>query len=176
MVLTVLRTTDVLPMQAGSLIVLVIGVAIAASLALSRMRLSDTIITVFEAGLKAATVLQANASAPSVAVVEVDYNGKIVQCEHAEVIHWTYGALHGRPLEDLIPDRYLRGHREGFERFREAGDTHVAGATLHVPVLGQDGQEHSMRLSVARIGEAFVGTLSPNSEVTNYDPDAWVLK
>jgi hypothetical protein len=33
-----------------------------------------------------------------------------------------------------------------------------------VPALGADGREYPMRLSIARIGDTFVGTLTPTLE------------
>lgn len=48
--LTVLRTADVIPDSTGIYVVLLIGVAIAAGMSLSRMRLAKTINAVFRAG------------------------------------------------------------------------------------------------------------------------------
>lgn len=53
-VLVILRATELVPMAWGSVAILTIGVAIAASLARSRMRLTDTIVGVFEVGVNAA--------------------------------------------------------------------------------------------------------------------------
>jgi PAS domain S-box-containing protein len=174
-VLTVYVTT--LPLthpnrQYGILIIFWIGVAIASGLSLGRHKLARTIGATFDAGLKAATALQANVMAPA-AVVEVDFDGKIVTVEHSEVIGWTRGNLHGRQLEELIPDRFLRSHRNGFARFKESGDSRVAGATLSVPVLTQNGEEMPVRLTVARLGDTFVGTLVPlhGEEADFYEDD-----
>jgi len=52
--LTFLRTSDILPAQYSMLIVLFIGVGIAAGLRLSRMRLAHTMTAVFHAGMTAA--------------------------------------------------------------------------------------------------------------------------
>jgi hypothetical protein len=53
-VIVMLRAVEVVPTAWGSTALLTIGVAIAASLARSRMRLTDTIVGVFEAGVRTA--------------------------------------------------------------------------------------------------------------------------
>lgn len=158
--LTLLRVIDVVPVDFGIIIVFLIGVAIASGLSMSRMKLASTIAEVFESGLKAATALQANVVAPA-CIVEVNFDGMITTVEHPEVIHWNRDTLIGLPLSVLIPDRFRHAHEEGFKRFRNSGETRVAGATMNVPVIGQDGQERGMRLSVARLGATFVGSLVP---------------
>ncbi|MEU8683113.1 MULTISPECIES: hypothetical protein [Streptomyces] len=163
LVLTVLRISETIGAQWGSLVVLCIGTGVASVLSLLTSNQSDTFIHVFNTGLRAATALQANVVGVA-AVVEVDFDGIIVQVEHPEVIHWDKQSLIGRPLHTaLIPERFRPMHEKGFQRFREAGEARVAGATINVPVLGQDGQEHAMRLTVARLGGIFVGTLVPTT-------------
>lgn len=49
---TVLRVMELIPVTLGVIVVLLIGTGTAASLALSRMRLADTITTAFEAGMR----------------------------------------------------------------------------------------------------------------------------
>lgn len=51
--LTALRATEILPMAMGSLVVFTIGVAITATMVRSRMRLTETIVKVFVAGMTA---------------------------------------------------------------------------------------------------------------------------
>lgn len=53
-VLTWFRVAEILPVQMGTVIVLLIGVAIASGIALSRMRLAKTMSEAFQAGLDAA--------------------------------------------------------------------------------------------------------------------------
>jgi len=154
------RPTGSAPPWLALIIVMLIGTGIAFGTSLSRMRLTGAITSVFETGLKAATALQVNVSAPA-CVIEVSLDGDIVQVEHAEAIAWDKEMLVGRPLDTLIPDRFLRAHHEGFKRFRESGETRVAGRTISVPVLGADGKEHPVRLTVARLGDTFMGTLVP---------------
>lgn len=53
-VLTLLRSTESIPAELSMIIVLVIGVAMAAGIKLSRMRLTATMLAVFRAGVDAA--------------------------------------------------------------------------------------------------------------------------
>jgi len=158
------RTMGLLPQSTGSLALLTLGLGVTASLSLSRLRLADTITAVFQTGLKAATALQANLQTTA-AVVEVSLEGKIVQVEHAEALHWSREGLMDQPLDILIPDRFLRAHHAAFEEFRGADESHVAGATLNIPIRGENGTEWPMRLSLTRLGESFIGTVIP-SETT----------
>jgi hypothetical protein len=55
-ILTFLRVTERLGQQWGALIILFMGVAIAAAVRLSRMRLTETMIQVYRAGVETARV------------------------------------------------------------------------------------------------------------------------
>lgn len=55
-VLTYLRTTEVLAMRFSMLIILVIGIAMAAGIKLSRMRLTATMLDVYRAGVETARI------------------------------------------------------------------------------------------------------------------------
>lgn len=52
-VMTWLRVAEILPVEMSTIIVLLIGVAIASGIALSRMRLARTVTEAFQAGLDA---------------------------------------------------------------------------------------------------------------------------
>jgi predicted PhzF superfamily epimerase YddE/YHI9 len=54
--LTALRVADVLPMQWGSTVILALGVAITAAVRLSRMRLTEAMLSVYRAGVETARV------------------------------------------------------------------------------------------------------------------------
>lgn len=159
-VLVILRVLEITPTRFTGLSLLTTGVAVAASLSRGRMRLADTIAETFETGLKVATVLQTNVTTAA-CMIETDLDGEIQTVEHPEVIGWSRDDLIGQNLNILIPDRFLRQHAEGFKRFRETGQTRVAGATLNVPTLDSEGKERGMRLTVARLGDTFLGTLVP---------------
>jgi PAS domain S-box-containing protein len=49
--------------------------------------------------------------------------------------------LVGRPLTDLMPDRYRQAHLEAFSRCLETGEPTVLGRPLRVPTLRADGSE-----------------------------------
>lgn len=155
-----LRATDTIEIHWNSVIVTLMGVAIAATMALSRMRLASTISGVFDAGLKVATAMQANVTKRA-ALIEADYDGVIICADNAPVIHWNRDDLVGRQLEAIIPERYREAHHKGMEAFKEQGQTRVVGSTIFVPVVGQDGVEYPMQLTVARLGNSFLGTLVP---------------
>lgn len=55
-VLTYLRLAGWLPMQYGTIVILCIGFAMAAGIKLSRMRLTETMIEVYRAGVETARV------------------------------------------------------------------------------------------------------------------------
>lgn len=156
-----LRSANAIPQPMGVLAVATLGIGVGANLALNRMRLAGTITAVFETGLKVATALQANLQATAV-VIETDLDGVITQAEHAEAIHWARDALVGRPLDVLVPDRFLRIHHEAFAKFQAENGACTAGTTLSVPIVGQDGTEWPMRLSIAKLGGSFTGTMVPS--------------
>jgi hypothetical protein len=155
-----LRVFRDLPTQWGSVSVLFIGAGIASSVALSRMSLATTITDAFTAGLRAASAPREQTAC----VVEVSELGVIERVENPEVIHWDKGELEGLPLDAIIPPRFRAAHREGFERYRETGEAHVAGHSLAVPVLGHYGNEYAMRLTISRVGSKFTGNLVPTTE------------
>lgn len=158
------------PPWLGLVIVVLMGTGIAFGMALSRMRLASTISGVFQVGMRAAIALQSNLHSPA-GVIEVDINGQIVEVEHAEVLGWQRDKLIGQPLDCLIPDRYLRRHQEGFKAFRQSGKSRVGGATLNVPVRQPNGEEKRFRLTVARMGAIFVGTLVPAAPMIEDVPE-----
>lgn len=157
-----LRTLKVLPDQVVVVTLFLVGVAVAASTARSRMRLSDTITQVFQTGLTTAVALQANA-VTNACVVETDLEGRIIAVEHPEIIGWHNGDLPERALDDLIPDRFLRLHLATFKQFREDSEDGIraTGVTLHIPVLARDGYETPTRMTIARMGNILISTLVP---------------
>lgn len=152
------------PRDLGIIIVFLIGVAIAASSARSRMKLAATITRVFEAGLSTSLVLQANIVRRT-CVIELDGTGKIISAENPDLIAWPRGILHGKSAEELIPDRYLREYNALLRNYQDNGATPFVGPNQIVPVLASDhSTEKLMRLSVARVGGLFVATLVPVSD------------
>lgn len=160
---TFLAVSELIPRPMGTLVVLLIGVAIAASLARSRMRLADTISQVFETGLTAAVTLQSNILAAQVCIVETDLEGEIAASDCNSIIGWSDGDLKGKNVEDLIPDRCLRTYQTTMKEFHEPVPTQsrISGVTLYMPAVGEDGEERATRLTIARLGDTMIFTFVP---------------
>jgi PAS domain S-box-containing protein len=84
------------------------------------------------------------------AIVSADANGRI--------IFWNAGAerlfgrpsaeMIGRPLTDLMPERYRDAHRAGVARFLATGRGRLTGSTVEVEGLRADGTEFPVELSL----------------------------
>jgi PAS domain S-box-containing protein len=83
-------------------------------------------------------------------IVSADGNGR--------VIFWNAGAetifghasaeIVGRPLTDLMPERYRDAHRAGIARFLATGEGRLIGSTVEVEGLHADGSEFPVELSL----------------------------
>ena len=83
-------------------------------------------------------------------IVSADGNGR--------VIFWNAGAeaifgrtateIVGRPLTDLMPERYRDAHRAGIARFSATGEGRLTGSTVEVEGLRADGSEFPIELSL----------------------------
>ena len=169
--MTALSVTDSVARPLGVLVVLFIGIAIAAGASRSRMRLADTIMAVFQTGLTASVALQSN-TAPMVSgvcTIVADLEGRIQTAERTEVVGWINDELIDRSFEDIIPDRFLRLHLATFKQFRDSDPSRTAGVTFDIPLLREDGEEILSRMTVARIGDTLVATISatPLAMITN---------
>jgi PAS domain S-box-containing protein len=83
-------------------------------------------------------------------IVSADVNGRIVFWNRgAEMIFGrsAHEAL-GRPLTDLMPERYRDAHRAGVARFLATGDRRLMGSTVEVEGLRADGTEFPLELSL----------------------------
>lgn len=150
---------DVLDNHRPGLLPLV-GLAVAATLVRSRMRLTETITQVFQAGLTTSVALQTNVVSTA-CIIETDLEGRIRAVEHPEVIGWPDGELIARSFEDIVPDRFLRLHLATFKQFRDSTEVRTAGVTLNIPIVREDGEEAPTRMTIARLGDALVSTLVP---------------
>jgi PAS domain S-box-containing protein len=85
------------------------------------------------------------------AVVAADGSHTIVYANAAleRLLGWPVGALLGRPLTDLIPERMQARHREGFKRFTATGRSHLDGHALRVPACHRDGSEIDVEIHLA---------------------------
>jgi len=138
----------------GILIVLLIGVAIAAGAARGRMRLTDTITSVFEAGLNAVEEPRRTC------VMETDTKGIIQWVENADVIGWQRNALIGHDLRDLLPERMRVVHDANVMQLMNSNSGREIGPTLTLALLTQGGQEITVQKMLSRLGTAFIATVT----------------
>jgi hypothetical protein len=172
--IVIMRPLGLIPMQYGSVAVLTLGFAVAASLALSRMRLGKTISQVFQTGMTLAVNLtETNGTGGSTgcAVIRTDLSGQIKSCERVEVIGWPEEQaprLEGRTMDSLIPDRFMSINHAALTQYREAsaGGTDEAGVIIafNVPIRGYDGVERGFRMTITRLGDTLIKTLIPISD------------
>lgn len=150
----ILRAFDTLPQQLGSFALLTLGIAVAASLALSRMRLAETITSVFHVGLQSAVALSANVFTDTCIMV-LDGDGKIEAVDHADAIGWDSDEIKGRELRALLAPRSY-GSR-----------SLKAGISITNPMQNQKGELFDARFSFAALnGEDpksthMIATVSP---------------
>jgi PAS domain S-box-containing protein len=92
------------------------------------------------------------------AIVSADVNGRIIFWNAgAEAIFGLPAAeALGRPLTDLMPERYRDAHRAGMARFLATGEGRLVGSTIEVEGLRADGTEFPLELSL--------GTWSQNGQ------------
>ena len=138
----------------GILIVLLIGVAIAAGAARGRMRLTDTITSVFEAGMNIAEEPRRTC------VMETDTKGIIQWAENPDVIGWQRNALIGHDLRDLLPERMRVVHDANVMQLMNSSNGRDVGPTLTLSMLTQGGQEITVQKVLARLGTAFIATIT----------------
>jgi hypothetical protein len=155
-----LRAMDILPQPAGSLGLLTLGVAVTASLALSRMKLGKTITEVFNAGMRAAITLSANVFTDT-CIMAVDKDGCVVSVDHSDAIGWEADKLLGKNLLcDLV---ITRSGVSGTIRKLEPG------TSITTPMRNQDGGAFDARISLAELDqqvgdvrvERMIATVSP---------------
>lgn len=153
---TVLAVRGDVSRPIGTIVIMFVGIAIAASLSLSRMRLTDTITSVFEAGLSAAVVLQTSIDART-CVIETDQLGVIDAVENPGAIGWDSGALYGHPIVGLIGDS---AGRAALAR-RIGPASAISGRTMTLPILTSGGTSSTMRVTVSRVGALHIATITP---------------
>src|SRR3712207_4215899 len=101
------------------------------------------------------------------AVVVADESNRIVYVNAgtARLLGWPPGALVGRPLVTVIPERLRDAHRAGFARYLETREGRlVGGRPAEVTALRADGGEVSVELKLTAHGladgrEVFVASL-----------------
>lgn len=105
------------------------------------------------------------------AIVSADSAGRIVYFNRAaeRIFGFPAGEALGRPLTDLMPERFRPNHLHGFRRYVATGEEHgVVGHTLELVGRRQDGGEFPLEISVAAWetaqGRFFTGILRDITE------------
>lgn len=150
-----LRAFEVIPLAWGSFGLLTMGVGVASSLALSRMRLADTMSEVFNLGLQSAITLSANVFTDT-CIMAIDGEGRIEGVDHADAIGWEEQEMKGRELRTLLSPR-----SHGVRVLRP-------GTSMTSPMVNQKGETFDARLSFAALTtegpgdrQAMIVTVSP---------------
>ena len=86
------------------------------------------------------------------AIVTADRNGRIVFWNAAaeRIFGYTAAEAAGRPVTDLMPERFHDGHQHGFARMTDGGEARLAGQTVAMLGVRKNGAEMPLELSVAR--------------------------
>jgi PAS domain S-box-containing protein len=84
------------------------------------------------------------------AILVIDSSGHIVYSNRASaaVLGWDRADLVGRPLVEIIPERFRNLHNAGFARFLAVGDGPFIGHPVRLPAQRPDGSEVTVEASV----------------------------
>lgn len=85
------------------------------------------------------------------AIVTANEKGDIIQFnrEAERTFGYTAEETIGRPLTILMPEKYVEGHRKGFERYVATWEPHVIGKTVRLEGKRKNGEEFPMELSLS---------------------------
>jgi PAS domain S-box-containing protein len=94
---------------------------------------------------------RAVAETASDAIVSADSRGDITYFNPAaeQVFGYSARELVGKPLTQLMPERFHDDHREGLERFVSTGEARLIGQTVEVAGKRKDGAEFPVELSLS---------------------------
>ncbi|MFF8831408.1 hypothetical protein [Streptomyces sp. NPDC015131] len=134
-IVVVLRAAEILPSQYGLITVCTIGLAIAATLALIRVRITNTLIVALHATVRSLVAISANAFVDT-CIVGLDKRGRIESVDHADVIGWDNERLTGEDLQALL--RPPAGGSRCIE----------PGATVNTAMVSQAGDVFDAKISV----------------------------
>jgi PAS domain S-box-containing protein len=83
-------------------------------------------------------------------IVASDYAGRVISWNPAAEKAFGYceEEILGRPLTDIMPERYKAAHTNGLQRAVEKGDYHAIGTTLNLYALKKNGEEFPIELSL----------------------------
>ena len=80
------------------------------------------------------------------------------------------GDLIGKPLETIMPERYVAGHAHGMQRYMETREPHIMGTVVVIDMLRRDGVEIPVYLALNTTDVEgnpwFVASIWPKPEVT----------
>jgi two-component system sensor histidine kinase/response regulator len=91
------------------------------------------------------------------AIITADAQGNIVSWNGCaeRMFGRARDAILGRPLLEIIPERFREAHEAGMQRVRSGGERRVIGKTVELAGLRADGSEFPLELSLAswQLGE-----------------------
>jgi PAS domain S-box-containing protein len=89
------------------------------------------------------------------AVVVADEHGNILEVNRAaaDLFGTPAADLVGRPLTQIMPERYRAAHEAGLARYLRTGVASLIGKAVQVEALHRDGREIPVELSLARLGD-----------------------
>ncbi len=95
--------------------------------------------------------LEAIVESASDAIITIDSKGHVLLWNRRAEETFGYGRdeVLGRPLIDIVPERFREPHRSGIERVAGGGETHVIGQTVELMGLHSEGREFPIELSLA---------------------------
>jgi PAS domain S-box-containing protein len=85
------------------------------------------------------------------AIITANLAGQIVDFNPKAEVMFGYekAEVAGKPLTTLMPDRYHKAHRQGFERFVSTGQSNLLGKTVELTGRRKDESEFPLGLSLA---------------------------
>lgn len=85
------------------------------------------------------------------AVISIDADGNTVYWNRAAETIFGYeaGEMIGKPITEIMPERFRSPHMEGMARATTTGETRMVGNTVEMSGLRKDGSEFPLELSLA---------------------------
>jgi PAS domain S-box-containing protein len=85
------------------------------------------------------------------AIISINAKGQIVSWNPQAEIMFGYSGeeMFGKPLAQLMPEKYHQAHAEGLARVNAGGERHVLGRTVELSGLREDGEEFPLELSLS---------------------------
>ncbi|ODS33455.1 MAG: putative two-component sensor kinase [Candidatus Scalindua rubra] len=79
-----------------------------------------------------------------------DINGIIVEWNKSaeRLFGYSKDEIIGKPVRILIPDKHKKEHQEGFERFKNTGESRIIGKTVEVSGLTKEGIKIPIEISL----------------------------